>query len=121
MLKVSFFSDDVREKINFKFISNLIIISLKINNVSLFFLLDTGLSRPILFNVTKRDSLDLKDTKVFYLHGSGGGCKIKAPKSCYNRFKLGNVVSTHQDLYVVYDKSINFTSRLGVLLHSIKG
>jgi hypothetical protein len=105
----------VSEKINIKFISNLIIISLKINNVSLSFLLYTGVSRPILFNLTERDSLDLKDTKVFYLHGLGGDGKIKAPKSCYDRFKIGTAVSTNQDLYVVSDKSINFTSRLGVL------
>jgi hypothetical protein len=42
-----FFSDDVSEKIHFEFISNLIIIPLEINNVTLSFILDTGVSRPI--------------------------------------------------------------------------
>lgn len=120
-LKVSFFSDDVSEKIHFEFISNLIIIPLEINNVTLSFLLDTGVSRPILFNLSERDSLDLKDTKAFYLHGLGGDGKIKALKSRYNRIKIGNAVSTNQDLYVVYDKAINFTSRLGVWVHGIIG
>ena len=116
-----FFNDDVSEKIHFEFINNLIIIPLKINNVTLSFLLDTGVSRPILFNLTERDSLDLKDIQTFYLRGLGGDGKLKALKSSYNRFKIGNAVSTNQDLYVVYDKTINFTSRLGVLVHGIIG
>jgi len=116
-----FFNNDVSEKIHFEFISNLIIIPLEINNVTLSFLLDTGVSRPILFNLTERDSLELKDTKSFYLRGLGGDGQLKALKSSYNRFKIGNAVSTNQDLYVVYDKTINFTSRLGVLVHGIIG
>ena len=116
-----FFSNDVSEKIHFEFINNLIIIPIEINNVTLSFLLDTGVSRPILFNLTERDSLDLKDTKSFYLRGLGGDGQLKALKSSYNRFKIGNAVSTNQDLYVVYDKTINFTSRLGVLVHGIIG
>jgi hypothetical protein len=116
-----FFNDDVSDKIHFEFINNLIIIPLEINNVTLSFVLDTGVSRPILFNLTERDSLDLKDTKAFYLHGLGGDGKLKALKSSYNRFKIGNAVSTNQDLFVVYDKTINFASRLGVLVHGIIG
>jgi hypothetical protein len=116
-----FFSDDVSERINFEFINNLIIIPLEINSVTLSFLLDTGVTKPILFNLTERDSLDLKDSRAFYLRGLGGDGQLKALKSRYNRFKLGNAVSTNQDLYVVYDTSIDFTSRLGVLVHGIIG
>jgi hypothetical protein len=111
----------VSDKTHFEFINNLIIIPLEINNVTLSFVLDTGVSRPILFNLTERDSLDLKDTKTFYLHGLGGDGKLRALKSSYNRFKIGNAVSTNQDLFVVYDKTINFSSRLGVLVHGIIG
>jgi hypothetical protein len=111
----------VSDKIYFEFINNLIIIPLEVNNVTLSFILDTGVSRPILFNLTERDSLDLKDTQTFYLHGLGGDGQLKTLKSSYNRFKIGNAVSTNQDLYVVYDETINFTSRLGVLVHGIIG
>lgn len=116
-----FFSDDVSEKINFEFINNLIIIPLEINNVKLSFLLDTGVSRPILFNLTGRDSLELKDSEIFYLRGLGGEGTLKALKSRYNRFKIGDAVSTNQELYVITDETINFTSRLGVLVHGIIG
>ena len=113
--------DNVSEKIHFQFTSHLIIIPLEINGVELSFVLDTGVSKPILFNLTDRDSLDLKDTKTFFLHGLGGDGKIEALKSSRNKFKIGSAVNTNQDLYVVFDKSINFTPRLGILVHGIIG
>jgi hypothetical protein len=116
-----YFRDNVSEKIYFQFVNNLIIIPLEINNVTLSFLLDTGVSRPILFNLTERDSLDLKNTQAFYLNGLGSDGEVKALKSKYNRIKIGNAVSTNKDLYVVYDETINFTSRLGILVHGIIG
>lgn len=116
-----FLKNDVSQKINFEFTSNLIIIPIEINGVSLSFVLDTGVSKPILFNLTERDSLDLKNTQTFYLHGLGADGKLEALKSSHNRFKIGDAVSTNQDLYVVFDNTINFTPRLGVLVHGIIG
>ncbi|MBL87454.1 MAG: signaling protein [Winogradskyella sp.] len=116
-----FLKDKVSEKINFEFAANLIIIPLEINGVELSFVLDTGVSKPILFNLTANDSLDLKNTKTFYLHGLGADGKIEALKSSYNRFKIGNAVGNNQDLYVVFDTDINFTPRLGVVVHGIIG
>ena len=116
-----FLKNDVSEKIHFEFTSNLIIIPVEINEVTLSFILDTGVSKPILFNLTERDSLDLKNTESFYLHGLGGEGKIEALKSSNNTFKIGNAVCKNQDLYVVFDKTINFTPRLGVLVHGIIG
>ncbi len=116
-----FLKNRVSKKIHFEFASNLIIIPVEINGVSLSFVLDTGVSKPILFNLTERDSLDLKNTETFYLHGLGGDGKIEALKSSQNTFKVGNAVNTNQDLYVVFDKTIDFSPRLGVLVHGIIG
>ena len=116
-----FIKGDTSEKINFELINNLILIPLEINDVSLTFILDTGVSRPILFNLSEQDSLYLKNTKMFYLHGLGGDGKIEALKSSYNRFEIGGAVGVNQDLYVVFDENINFTPRLGVLVHGIIG
>ncbi|WP_296380724.1 aspartyl protease family protein [Winogradskyella sp.] len=116
-----FLKDDVGEKINFQLISNLIIIPIEINNVTLSFILDTGVSNPILFNLTERDSLDLKNTKSFYLHGLGGDGKIEALKSSHNKFRIGDAVSINQDLFVVFDETINFTPRLGISVNGIIG
>ena len=116
-----FLKDKVSEKIDFEFAANLIIIPIEINGVELSFVLDTGVSKPILFNLTANDSLDLRNTKTFYLHGLGADGKIEALKSSYNRFKIGDVIGTSQDLYVVFDSDINFTPRLGVVVHGIIG
>ena len=114
-------NDDVSERINFEFISNLIIIPIEVNGVELSFVLDTGVSKPILFNLSQRDSIDLKNAKTFYLHGLGAEGKLKALRSTQNTFKIGNVGSVNQDLYVVFDEAINFTPRLGVPVHGIIG
>ena len=116
-----FLKNKVSKKIPFEFVSNLIVIPVEINGVSLSFVLDTGVSKPILFNLTDRDSLGLKNTKAFYLHGLGGDGKIEALKSSSNRLKVGDAFITNQDLYVVFDSSIDFTPRLGVLIHGIIG
>ena len=49
---------EASQKIKFEFTSNLIIIPVEINGVELSFVLDSGVSRPILFNLTESDSLD---------------------------------------------------------------
>lgn len=116
-----FLKDKVSQKINFEFAANLIIIPIEINGVELSFVLDTGVSKPILFNLTANDSLDLKNTKTFYLHGLGADGKIEAIKSSYNRFKIGDAIGSNQDLYVVFDADINFTPRLGIVVHGIIG
>ena len=38
------------EKVNFKLINNLIIIPIEVNGAELSFILDSGVSKPILFN-----------------------------------------------------------------------
>ena len=108
-------------RINFEFVSNLMIIPIEINDVKLSFVLDTGVSKPILFNLSNKDSLGLKNAKTFYLHGLGGDGQIEALKSGNNKFRVGEAINPNQDLYVVFDKSIDFTPRLGVLVHGIIG
>ena len=116
-----FLKNDVSKKISFEFASNLIIVPIEINGVTLSFVLDTGVSKPILFNLTEQDSLDLKNTKTFYLQGLGGDGKLKALKSSSNNIKFGDAIGLNKDLYVVFDETINFTPRLGVLVHGIIG
>jgi len=108
-------------RIDFEFISNLIIIPIEVNGVELSFVLDTGVSKPILFNLSDKDSLDFKNAKTFYLHGLGAEGKLKALRSTENKFKIGNAISDNQDLFVVFDDAINFTPRIGYLVHGIIG
>ena len=65
-------SEDNKVTLPFKFISNLIIIPVLINNSdSLYFILDTGLNISILTELSMGDSLSLNYTKQVKLSGQG--------------------------------------------------
>ncbi|OMP31692.1 signaling protein [Mangrovimonas sp. DI 80] len=109
-------------KVKFQLINNLIIIPVEVNGVELSFLLDSGVSKPILFNIFNlTDSLHIYNGERIYLRGLGGDGEIEALKSSHNKFKIGDAVNVDQDVYVVFDNSINFTPRLGVSVHGIIG
>ena len=42
-------------------------------------------------------------------------------KSKKNIFKVGHALKINQDVYIIFDESINFTPRLGVPVHGIIG
>lgn len=109
-------------KVKFQLIDNLIIIPVEINGVSLSFIVDSGVSRPILFNIVNTsDSLKLKNVESIYLRGLGDGGSIEALKSTKNLFKIGSAINVNQDVFIITDESINFTSRLGIPVHGIIG
>lgn len=58
-------------KIRFQLINNIIVLPVELNGVQLSFVLDTGVSRPILFNLVNTNSLQIKNTEVSYLRGLG--------------------------------------------------
>ncbi|WP_034044397.1 aspartyl protease family protein [Wocania ichthyoenteri] len=110
------------DKIKFRLINNLIVIPVEINGVELSFLLDTGVSKPIIFNfLNVSDTLKIKDTKKIFLRGLGEGESVEALKSKNNVFKIGDAIKLNQDLYAVYDANLNFAPRLGVPIHGILG
>ena len=109
-------------KVKFKLINNLIIVPVEINGVVLSFLLDTGVSKPIIFNfLNVSDTLKIKDTEPIFLRGLGEGESVKALKSKNNIFKIGDAIKLNQDLYAVYDSNLNLAPRLGVPVHGIIG
>lgn len=114
--------DEKPVKINFKLIHNLIIIPVEVNGVELSFLLDTGVSKPIIFNfLNLTEDLQINHTERIFLRGLGEGESIEALRSQENIFKIGNAVNLNQDLYVVFDPSMNFAPKLGVPIHGIIG
>ena len=58
-----------KESVSFRFelISNLIVFPVEINGVELSFLLDSGVSRPLLFNITDLDSLQIKNAENIFI------------------------------------------------------
>ncbi|WP_298536211.1 pepsin/retropepsin-like aspartic protease family protein [uncultured Algibacter sp.] len=110
------------DKIKFKLINNLIIIPVEVNGVTLSFLLDTGVSKPIIFNfLNVSDTLKIKDTESIFLRGLGEGDPIEALKSRNNVFKVGDAIKLKQELYAVYNINLNLSPKLGFPVHGIIG
>ncbi|WP_371003800.1 aspartyl protease family protein [Muriicola sp. E247] len=109
------------QKINFQLINNLIVIPLEINEAKLNFILDSGVSKPILFNLSDQDSIQLKNVSEITINGLGAGEPIKALNSKGNNFKLKKIRNNDQQIFVVLDKDINFSPTLGIPVHGIIG
>lgn len=110
------------EKISFKLINNLIVFPVEINGVELSFLLDTGVSKPIIFNFLNiTEALKINQAEKIYLRGLGEGDAVEAIKSSNNIFRIGNAININQDLYAIFDPDLNFAPRLGVPIHGIIG
>lgn len=110
------------DKIPFQLINNVIIIPVQINGIERSFLLDTGVSRPILFDFIKgSDSIPILNSKKIFLKGLGDDGLVEALKSSHNTFKVGNAVNKDQTFYIVFDSSIDFAPKLGVPIHGILG
>ncbi|MGC1203446.1 MAG: aspartyl protease family protein [Flavobacteriaceae bacterium] len=110
------------DKIKFKLINNLIVIPVEINGVTLSFLLDTGVTKPIIFNfLNVSDTLKIKNTEKIFLRGLGEGESIEALKSNNNVVKIGDAINLNQDLFAIYDANLNFAPRLGIPVHGIIG
>jgi hypothetical protein len=114
-------SNSKSNKIRFQLVNNIIVFPVELNGVKLSFVLDTGVSRLILFNLVNLDSLQIKNVEKIYLQGLGSEGTIQAVKSKGNFLKIGNAISVNQDVSIVFDNSINFTPRLGIPVHGIIG
>ncbi len=117
----SLLNNEKSSQLKFKFINNLIIIPIEVNGVELSFILDSGVGTPILFNLSNRDSLGIKNVREILINGLGEGEPVKAYRSTANSFKIGDAYSSSHDLFLVMDKKINFSPRLGIPVHGIIG
>lgn len=114
-------SDKKSEVIKFRLAGNLVLVPVNVNGAKLSFILDSGVNYPILFNLTKNDSLEIKNVSKIILKGLGGDLPVNAYRSTGNDFKIGNVENRNQHLYVVIDEKINFSPKLGFPVHGIIG
>ncbi len=110
-----------KETVPFQLISNLIVIPVEMNGNPVSFILDTGVSIPVVFNFTSTDSTELKHAKKITLQGLGNGEPIEAYQSTENHMRIGEAFNNNQQLYLIYDKEINFSPRLGIPIHGILG
>ncbi|MEX6625573.1 aspartyl protease family protein [Tenacibaculum salmonis] len=110
-----------KQEVYFKLVNNLIVIPLEVNGNELSFILDTGVGNTLLFNLTKKDSIGLKNVKKIMLRGLGGGEPIAALTSRKNELKINNIVSSNQDLFVALTEDFNLSAKMGTTIHGIIG
>ena len=97
------------------------VIPIEVNGTELSFILDSGVSTPLLFNLTKQDSIQINKVSEITIRGLGEGEPIQALSSRSNSFKIGAVKNLSQELYVVLDQDLNLSPSLGIPIHGIIG
>ncbi|TXD50953.1 MULTISPECIES: aspartyl protease family protein [unclassified Polaribacter] len=110
-----------RHRVNFRLIHNLIIIPVEINNQKLSFILDSGVSKTILFNISQNDSIGLKDVKKVQLRGLGKGEPVAALISENNIVSIKNIGSSSETIYVILKDNFDLSSKMGITIHGIIG
>jgi len=116
-----FVSEAKKQTISFKLVSNLIIIPIEVNDKKLNFILDSGVGTTILFNIEKKDSVNLRNVKPVKLKGLGNAEPVDAILSTNNKFKIKDIVSGNQKLYVIFNDFFDLSSKLGTTIHGIIG
>ncbi|MGB1041816.1 MAG: aspartyl protease family protein [Tenacibaculum sp.] len=120
--KFQFFGKNTgKQELTFKLVNNLIVIPLEINGHQLSFILDTGVNKTILFNLTKNDSIGLNNVQKVFIRGLGDGEPLEALLSKGNRFRVKNIRSSNQELYVILSDAFNLSAKMGTTIHGIIG
>lgn len=115
-----FITTKKKDKIHFELINNLVIVPVEVNGAELSFLLDTGVRETVLFNVSKVDSITLKNTRLLKIKGINDE-EIKALKSEGNKLKIGNLICDNHMIFVALNQSKHLSSYLGKEIHGILG
>lgn len=110
-----------KQSVSFKLINNLVVFPIEVNGKELNFILDSGVGTTILFNINNKDSLQLNNVEKIKLRGLGEDDAIDAILSKGNIFGFNNILSSSQNLYVVFDDSFDLSSKLGITIHGIIG
>tara|TARA_R110002072_G_scaffold124085_1_gene259523 strand:+ start:40618 stop:42039 length:1422 start_codon:yes stop_codon:yes gene_type:complete len=110
-----------KDKIPFELVNNLTIIPVTVNGKELNFLLDTGVKSTLIFSLTSKDSLEMKNAVPVRIRGLGEGGTLTALKSANNQVVIGEAVDENHTIFVVFDESLNFSTRMGIPINGIIG
>lgn len=107
--------------VKFKLINNLIVLPLKVNEKKVSFILDSGVTKTILFNITKNDSLGLNNLEKIKLQGLGKGDAAEALMSRNNSISIDNILSNDESVYVILRDYFDLSGKMGITIHGILG
>ena len=107
--------------IPFKRSNNLIIIPVKVNGTPLNFILDTGASHSIIFNLEKVDSLNVQKGNKLKISGYGKRDPFEVYYSSKNQLECNGYYSNNANLFIMANNNINLSGFLGVNIHGLMG
>ncbi|WP_226789128.1 retropepsin-like aspartic protease [Polaribacter porphyrae] len=110
-----------KERVKFKLINNLIVIPLVINEKKLSFILDSGVSKTILFNISQNDSIGLNNVKTVKLQGLGNGEAVDALLSKNNKVNIKSIENYNETIYVILKDYFDLSGKMGTTIHGIIG
>lgn len=123
--QTGFVFDNPRKKsitINFKTSSNLIIIPVTINNSdTLNFILDTGVSYPIITELPFVNKLNLNFLQPIKIKGLGEGEQLTAYRSGNNTIQIQGLVAYDQEIHMVINENFQISHILGIPVHGLIG
>jgi len=110
-----------KQTVDFKLINNLIVVPLKINDKKLSFILDSGVGKTILFNITENDSIGLFSVEKVKLQGLGKGKPVEALLSKNNTVRLNRIENKDQEIYITLQNQFDLSSKMGTTIHGVIG
>ena len=110
-----------KQRVKFQLINNLIIIPVELNGKELKFILDSGVNKTILFNLSQNDSVGLNNVERVELRGLGGDRSVEALISKKNRVKVGKMVNENENVYVILKDYFDLSGKMGKTIHGIIG
>ena len=116
-----FINKSKKHTVSFKLLSNLIVFPIEVNGKKLNFILDSGVGVTLLFNLNVHDSIQLNNVEKIKLQGLGNEAPVDAIVSNGNVFKLNNIQSNSEKLYVIDNDSFDLSSKLGLTVNGIIG
>ena len=108
-------------KLPFKLVNNLIILPIKVNGISLNFLVDTGIEETILFSLDEKKEIPLFDIEKIKLKGLGSQEPVEGLKAFRNTLAVNGLEFTNQEIVIILDQGFNFSSALGIEVNGIIG
>jgi hypothetical protein len=110
-----------RVKVRAQIINNLVFIPVKVNGVSLLFLLDSGVEETILFGFEDPKKINLQHVERINIRGLGENEGVEGLKSSGNVLTIGDIQSKNDLLYLITDPSFDLSSFVGISVNGIIG
>lgn len=104
-----------------KIVNNLIIIPIEINNVSMNFLLDTGVKETVLFSLEETAEINFSSVEKILIRGFGKKDPFEGYKTSFNRVRVKDIIDNNHSIYLVLDQDINISSQVGIPVNGIIG